>query len=83
VFGGDGIRALTPVVDRRDSIDKAQPGAFFDECLFVVGEHDVAPRLVGSSQQVDVIQREHPGPYGGGGVRHGGQLAGPAQLDVG
>ena len=83
MFGGHGVGALTPVVDRRDSVGEAQPGALFDERLFVVGEHDVAPRLVGPPEQVDVIERQHPGAHRGGRVRHGGQLAGPAQLDVG
>ncbi len=48
----------------------------------MVGEPVAAGSRVGAGQQVDMIRRQRPVGYGGGGVRHRPQGAGPADLGL-
>ena len=83
VFGCVGVGAVTPVVDHPHGVGEAQRRALLDEHLLMLGEHGVAPVLVGSCEQVDMIQRQPTIHHRRQGVGHRGEVAGPAQLDLG
>ena len=81
--GGIEIGLLLPIFDAAVSNREERGAAQVDEELFGVGELGVAPLPVARGDQIDVGPVDLPGGIGGLGVRHGGEVAGPADQPVG
>ena len=82
VFGRVGVGALPPVLDHPVGVGEPQHLTLTDEGLFMVGEEVAARPGVGPGQQVDVIRGQGAVRQRRRSVRHGAQVAGPAELDL-